>query len=100
MKLFHNDAPLNASAPLPAVARINLLNIEVRHKRMEMKAWKSNQVVLMGNIPPRDVLADGTPTDVKRQVTEALNSVGDRSHVIISCGGGMPLYAPRRMSKY
>jgi uroporphyrinogen decarboxylase len=48
----------------------------------------------MGNIPPRDVLAEGTPADVKRSVKEMLNALDDRSRLIISCGGGMPPHAP------
>jgi uroporphyrinogen decarboxylase len=48
----------------------------------------------MGNIPPRDVLAEGTPADVARSVTERLSSLDDRSRLIVSCGGGMPPHAP------
>jgi uroporphyrinogen decarboxylase len=48
----------------------------------------------MGNIPPRDVLAEGTPADVKHSVREMLNALDDRSRLIVSCGGGMPPHAP------
>jgi uroporphyrinogen decarboxylase len=48
----------------------------------------------MGNIPPRDVLAEGTPADVTRSVTELLNALDDRTRLIVSCGGGMPPHAP------
>ena len=59
-----------------------------------MKAWTNNRIALMGNIPPRDVLAEGTPADVTRSVTEMLNALDDRSRLIVSCGGGMPPNAP------
>ncbi|HWE83436.1 MAG TPA: uroporphyrinogen decarboxylase family protein [Terracidiphilus sp.] len=94
IKFFHNDAPCKASAPLLASAGINLLNFGVQHTLSDMKAWTGNQIALMGNIPPRDVLAEGTPEDVKRSVTEMLNALDDRSRVIVSCGGGMPPGAP------
>jgi hypothetical protein len=46
------------------VAGINLLNFGIQHTLTEMKAWTNNRIALMGNIPPRDVLAEGTPADV------------------------------------
>jgi uroporphyrinogen decarboxylase len=94
VKFFHNDAPCKASAPLLADAGINLLNFGIQHTLAEMKSWTGNRIALMGNIPPRDVLAEGTPADVARSVTERLSSLDDRSRLIVSCGGGMPPHAP------
>jgi len=94
VKFFHNDAPCKASAPLLASAGINLLNFGIQHKLADMKAWTNNQIALMGNIPPRDVLAEGSPADVKRAVTEMLGPIEDRTRLIVSCGGGMPPLAP------
>ena len=94
VKFFHNDAPCKASAPLLADAGINLLNFGIQHTLAEMKTWTNNRIALMGNIPPRDVLAEGTPADVKRSVREMLNALDDRSRLIVSCGGGMPPHAP------
>jgi len=90
VKFFHNDAPCKACAPLLSSAGINLLNFGVQHTLAEMKTWTNNQITLLGNIPPRDVLAEGTPDDVVRSVTEILSAVEDKSRLIISCGGGMP----------
>jgi uroporphyrinogen decarboxylase len=56
----------------------------------ELKTVTGNRVTLLGNIPPRDVLASGTPADVARATTELINSLADTSKVILSCGGGMP----------
>jgi uroporphyrinogen decarboxylase len=94
VKFFHNDAPCKASAPLLADTGINLLNFGTQHTLTDMKAWTGNRIALMGNIPPRDVLAEGTPADVTRTVTEMLNVLEDRSRLIVSCGGGMPPNAP------
>ena len=94
VKFFHNDAPCKASAPLLESAGINLLNFGTQHTMAEMKSWTNNRIALMGNIPPRDVLAEGTPADVARSVTEILSSLDDRSRLIVSCGGGMPPHAP------
>ena len=94
IKFFHNDAPCKACAPLLPQAGINLLNFGVQHTLAEMKQWTGNQISLLGNIPPRDVLADGSSDDVTRVVTDMLNSVEDHSRIIVSCGGGMPPGAP------
>ena len=42
------------------------------------------------NIPPRDVLADGTPDNVTISTKELLDSLEDHSRIVVSCGGGMP----------
>jgi uroporphyrinogen decarboxylase len=56
----------------------------------DIKTWTNNQVTLLGNIPPRDVLANGKPEDVVKSVTELLDSLEDQTRVILSCGGGLP----------
>jgi uroporphyrinogen decarboxylase len=94
VKFFHNDAPCKASAPLLADTGINLLNFGTQHTLAEMKSWTNNRIALMGNVPPRDVLADGTPEDVHHATTEILNALDDHSRLIVSCGGGMPPQAP------
>jgi uroporphyrinogen decarboxylase len=94
VKFFHNDAPCKASAPLLESTGINLLNFGIQHTLSEMKSWTNNRITLMGNIPPRDVLTNGTPADVARSVTEMLHAFDDRSRLIVSCGGGMPPQAP------
>jgi uroporphyrinogen decarboxylase len=94
VKFFHNDAPAKASAPLLEAAGINLFNFGVQHKLADMKNWTNNRIALLGNIPPRDVLAEGKPADVRRSVAEMLSSLEDTSRLIVSCGGGMPPNAP------
>ncbi len=94
VKCFHNDAPCQACAPYLAGIGINLLNFGIQHSLSEMRAWTGGRVALLGNIPPRDVLAAGTPADVRRAVTRMLAEAGDTSRLVVSCGGGMPPGAP------
>lgn len=94
IKFFHNDAPCKACAPYLQRAGINLLNFGPQHTIAEMKGWTGNAITLVGNIPPRDVLAAGTPADVTRAVGELLDGIDDWSRLIVSCGGGMPPGAP------
>ncbi len=94
VKFFHNDAPCKVSAPLLADAGINLLNFGIQHTLGEMKQWTGNKIALLGNVPPRDVLASGTPENVKRSVTDMLHALEDHSRLMVSCGGGMPPGVP------
>lgn len=90
VKFLHNDAPSKVSAPFLAEMGVNLFNMGFDITLNELKTMTGNRVTLLGNIPPRDVLANGTPGDVTRVTTELINSLEDRSRVIVSCGGGMP----------
>jgi uroporphyrinogen-III decarboxylase len=90
VKFFHNDAPGIVSAPYLERIGINLFNFSFQHTISQMKELANNHVTLLGNIPPRDVLAEGTPEDVAESVKSALGSVSDTSRIILSCGGGMP----------
>jgi len=94
VKFFHNDAPCRACAPYLADLGINLLNFGVQHTLSEMKSWTDGRVTLLGNIPPRDVLAAGTPEDVRKAAHAMLEAVPDKSRLIPSCGGGMPPGVP------
>jgi uroporphyrinogen decarboxylase len=44
---------------------------------------------MLGNIPPRDVLARGSTAEVASSVNDLLDSLQDRSRIVFSCGGGM-----------
>jgi uroporphyrinogen decarboxylase len=90
VKFFHNDAAGLVCAPYLAEIGINLFNFSFEHSLDQMKKLTNNKVTLLGNIPPRDVLAAGTPEDVRNSVKAALDSVEDKSRIIMSCGGGMP----------
>lgn len=90
VKFFHNDADGRGCSPHLADIGVNLFNFSFLHSLEGMKQWTNNEVVLFGQIPPRDVLAAGTPDQIAQSVCEALASVSDKSRIILSCGGGMP----------
>jgi uroporphyrinogen decarboxylase len=90
VKFFHNDAPGLICAPYLEEIGINLFNFSFEHGLDQMKKLTNNKVTLLGNIPPRDVLGAGTPEDVRNSVRAALDSVEDKSHIVMSCGGGIP----------
>ncbi len=55
-----------------------------------MKKITGNSVTMLGNIPPRDVLARGTEAEITAAVQKLLTDLEEPSRVILSCGGGMP----------
>ena len=90
VKFFHNDAPCKACAPHLAEAGINLLNFGVQHTLSEMQEWTGGEITLLGNVPPRDVLASGSAEDVARSTRDMLGALKTKQRIIVSCGGGMP----------
>jgi uroporphyrinogen-III decarboxylase len=90
IKFLHNDADCRASAPDLAEMGVNLFNMGSEISLKELKALTKNQVTLMGNIPPRDVMAVGTPDAVREAVRVQFASLDDTDRILFSCGGGMP----------
>jgi len=90
VRFLHNDAQCRISAPFLTEMEVNLLNMGFDITLNELKTLTGNKVTLLGNIPPRDVLASGTPHEVTRVTTGLVDTLQDRRRVILSCGGGMP----------
>jgi len=90
VRFLHNDAQCRASAPFLPEMGVNLFNMGFDITLNEVKSVTGNKVAVLGNIPPRDVLASGTPEDVKRVTSDLVQSLENCGHVILSCGGGMP----------
>ena len=94
VKFFHNDAAGLVSTPYLEQIGINLFNFSFQHPIPQIKELVNNSVTLLGNIPPRDVLAEGTPEDVRNSVKSIIGSVKDKNRIVLSCGGGMPFGVP------
>jgi uroporphyrinogen-III decarboxylase len=90
VRFLHNDARCEASLRHLPDMGVNLFNMAFDTSMNDMKEATANKVVMLGNIPPRDVLAAGSPGDVGKSVRLMISGLKDRSRVIVSCGGGMP----------
>ncbi len=90
VKFLHNDAPCRVSAPYLPEIGVNLFNMGFEVNLNELKEVTGNRVTMLGNIPPRDVLASATPDEVEQTTRALVESLDDPSRVIFSCGGGMP----------
>lgn len=90
VKFFHNDAQCAQSLGHYAEIGINLFNPGAQTPLNELRRLAGNGLTLMGNIPPRDVLAQGTPETVAEAARLLLRQTTDHRRLILSCGGGMP----------
>jgi uroporphyrinogen decarboxylase len=69
---------------------VNMFNFSFNHSMGEIRELAGPEVVLVGNIPPRDVLAAGTPEQVDAAVRKAFSEISSCERIIWSAGGGMP----------
>lgn len=90
LNFFHNDAPGLISSPYLKEMNVDLFNFSFEHTMKEIRDLAGPEVALIGNLPPRDVLAAGTPDIVRAETRKMAEEFGDPSRVVWSCGGGMP----------
>lgn len=90
VRFLHNDAPCRVSAPFLPEMNVNLFNMGFDVSLSELKELTKNTVTLLGNIPPRDVLAGNDTDKIVLEAKKMVHNLPDRSRVIFSCGGGMP----------
>lgn len=94
VRFFHNDAQGLISTPFLKEIGVNLFNFSFEHSINEIRELAGAEVALLGNLPPRDVLAALSPEEVEQKTREMWHEVKDRSRIIWSCGGGMPQDVP------
>jgi uroporphyrinogen-III decarboxylase len=90
VKFFHNDAECAKSIGYYPEIGINLYNPGIFYTIAELRRMSADRLTILGNIPPRDVLAKGSPADVVAAVKKLLAETPERSNLILSCAGGMP----------
>ena len=90
VKFLHNDASCMESISYLPQMGVNLFNMGFETDLNQLRELTDHKVTMLGNIPPRDVLANGSPDAVVNSVNNLLVKLDDRSHIILSCGGGMP----------
>ncbi len=90
VRFLHNDAEGLITAKNLNNMGVNMFNFSFNHSMGEIRELAGPEVVLVGNIPPRDVLAAGTPEQVDAAVKKAFDEIADKNRIIWSVGGGMP----------
>ena len=90
LNFFHNDAQGLISTPYLKEMGVDLFNFSFEHSMKEIRELAGSEIALIGNLPPRDVLAAGTSEQVREETRKMVKGFEDKNRVIWSCGGGMP----------
>jgi len=88
-RFFHNDTPNEKVFPELAPLELDVFNFSHETSLERARELLGPEVVLMGNLPPLDLLVRGKPEEVKdatRGILERLSSVGP---LLLSPGGGV-----------
>lgn len=89
-RFLHNDADGLITAKNMQAMGVNMFNFSFNHSMGEIRELAGPNVILVGNIPARDVLGSGTPADVENAVKKAFGEISVHERIIWSAGGGMP----------
>jgi uroporphyrinogen-III decarboxylase len=90
VRFLHNDADGLITASNLRKMGVNMFNFSFNHSLAEIRELSGPDVVLVGNIPPRDVLAAGSEADVSGAVKKAFSETESHDRVVWSAGGGLP----------
>jgi uroporphyrinogen decarboxylase len=89
VRFLHNDADGLITARNLKEMGVNMFNFSYNHSMGQIRELAGPEVVLVGNIPPRDVMAAGTPRQVEEAVKKAIGEISNHDRIIWSAGGGM-----------
>jgi uroporphyrinogen-III decarboxylase len=90
VRFLHNDADGLITAANLKNMGVNMFNFSFSHSLAEIRELSGQEVVLVGNIPPRDVLAAGSEADVRIAVKKAFSETENHNRIVWSAGGGLP----------
>ena len=97
---FHNDAFGLTCAPFLQEMGVNLFNFAFDHPINQIRELAGAEVTLIGNLPPRDVLAAGKPQEVYSATQTMMRETNDHSRIIWSCGGGIPKMYQQKICRH
>ncbi|MEO6995086.1 MAG: uroporphyrinogen decarboxylase family protein, partial [Lacunisphaera sp.] len=94
VKLYHNDASIEACLEHLPDAGFNMLNWGKQTDIADVKARVGNRICLMGNVNPLEVGVRGTPEEVREATLDVLEKSGGEN-IVLSVGGGTSPGMPR-----
>ncbi len=96
VKVYHNDADVNACLEHLPDTGFNVLNWGKQIHISEVKRRIGNRMCLMGNVNPLEVAVMGTPEEVRAATLDVLDNSGGES-LILSVGGGVSPGMPKEI---
>ncbi|NLG83926.1 MAG: uroporphyrinogen decarboxylase [Firmicutes bacterium] len=88
VKVYHNDANIRGILEHLAETGLDVLNFSHMLDIGEVRQRMGKRIVLMGNVPPLEVMVQGTPEEVKSWARTCLVKTGGRG-LVLSAGGGV-----------
>lgn len=88
IKVYHNDASIEACLEHLPETGFNVLNWGKRTDITDVRRCLQDRMCLMGNVNPLEVGVKGTPEEVKAESLRILRAVGGDG-LILSMGGGV-----------
>lgn len=95
IKVFHNDTPCPRLLEPMATLGFDVFNFSHETDIAQVQAKMPN-TVLMGNVPPLDLMVRGTPDQVETWARECVRKTGGHN-LILSAGGGVSPGTPAEM---
>jgi len=95
IKVYHNDAKVDACLDHLPDAGFHVLNWGKRKDIREVKQRVGGRMCLMGNVNPLEIAVRGTPDEVREATRKVLEGSGGEG-IILSVGGGVSPGMPRR----
>jgi len=89
LKILHNDTDNPASYPHLCDLGIHVFNFTHLQPLNRVRECVGPGLCLMGNVPPLEVLAQGTPQTVRAAARACLHAHPGRRGLILSAGGGV-----------
>lgn len=89
LKIYHNDMKINSILDQLFDLDFEVFNFSYELDALETYKISDGRVALMGNVPPNDVLAQGSPSLVKNTSEEVLEKMQKKKGFILSAGGGV-----------
>ncbi len=95
VKIYHNDASVNACLDHLPDCGFNVLNWGKQTDIANVKERVGNRMCLMGNVNPLEIGVRGTPGEVHAATLDVLEKSGGEG-IILSVGGGASPGMPRK----
>ena len=87
--IFHNDTPNDSVYPGLSTVGVDVFNLSHEVDISRARSLLGSQIVLMGNIPPVDVLVRGSTDQVRKETEKMLEKACEFGPLLISAGGGV-----------
>jgi uroporphyrinogen decarboxylase len=86
---YHNDTPNRAMLEGLADIGMDVFNFSHEIDMQEARNALGERIILMGNLPPLELLVRGTPEEVAAATAELVGNAGSTGPLLVSAGGGV-----------